>query len=437
MLTLFKHRFPRLSTDNRSLLMHSAMAFGVRIVGALAAFVMSLISARVMGAEQSGYYFLGLTMVMFLAAVSRVGLDNTVLRFTGAALPDHNWGDIRTVIQKALFLAGCVGSMVALGLWAASGWLAFSVFDKPQMARVFQLMAPGIIGLSLLTLIAMSLQGLRRVVSSVFIVNICVNLLLICALLVLGINNAEAAAGAYSVATFMTLALGGLLWWRGGGHSTVSTISWNELFKSCMPLWVVMLMAELIQWSGQFIAGAWLDASSVAFLSVAQRTAMLTSFVLIAVNLIVAPRFAALYKQGNKAGVQRLAINSVRLMAVVAFPIIIVMLAFPSFIMGLFGPEFRQAGLLLQILALGQFVNVVTGSVGYLLMMSGHEKDMRNVMLLCGPLAVVLALILTPMYGAVGSAIATAIALASQNLLAVWMVKKRLGFNTLAVWKRA
>jgi O-antigen/teichoic acid export membrane protein len=83
-------------------------------------------------------------------------------------------------------------------------------------------------------------------------------------------------------------------------------------------------------------------------------------------------------------------------------------------------------------LALGQFVNVITGSVGYLLTMTGHEKDIRNNMLFCGPFAIMLSLALIPFWGAIGSAIATALALSVQNLIALWLVKKRLGFSLLS-----
>jgi O-antigen/teichoic acid export membrane protein len=85
---------------------------------------------------------------------------------------------------------------------------------------------------------------------------------------------------------------------------------------------------------------------------------------------------------------------------------------------------------------LGQFINVITGSTGYLLTMSGHEKDMRNITIINGIMAIVLALILNPIFGAMGSAVSTAIAVASTNLMAVGMVKKRLGFNTLNIWSR-
>jgi len=66
--------------------------------------------------------------------------------------------------------------------------------------------------------------------------------------------------------------------------------------------------------------------------------------------------------------------------------------------------------------------------------MTGHEKDMKNNRILNGVLSIVLALILTPMFGALGSAISSAISLATFNFAAVYLVKKRIGINTLAIF---
>lgn len=118
--------------------------------------------------------------------------------------------------------------------------------------------------------------------------------------------------------------------------------------------------------------------------SVGGCTAVLASFVLIAVNLVVAPRFTALHRQGDMAGLESLAIMSVKFIGVLALPVIGVMFIFPSWLMGLFDEGFAGGSQLLQILAVGQFINAITGSVGYLLMISGRERDMRNVTLISG-----------------------------------------------------
>ena len=194
-------------------------------------------------------------------------------------------------------------------------------------------------------------------------------------------------------------------------------------------------MSQMVQWSGQFMAGAYVSSEALAQLAVAQRTAMLSSFILIAVNLVVAPRFAKLYRDNDMAQLERLAIKSVKLISLFALPVIGVMLVFPSFLMSLFGSEFKEGAILLQILAVGQFINAMTGSVGFLLIMTGHERDLRNITLMSGSLTLFLTWFLTTQFNIIGAAIGTAIAVATQNLLAVYFVKKRLGFNTLAVWR--
>lgn len=133
----------------------------------------------------------------------------------------------------------------------------------------------------------------------------------------------------------------------------------------------------------------------------------------------------------------RLALSSSKIMLAIAIPILLLllMLIFPEFLMRIFGNEFVIAAPILQILAIGQFINVISGSVGYILNMTGHEKDFRNIVLISGPLALILAFLLTKNYGLYGAAYATAISVATQNLLAVWMVKKRFGFNPLNIFR--
>src|SRR6185437_533600 len=160
------------------------------------------------------------------------------------------------------------------------------------------------------------------------------------------------------------------------------------------------------------------------------------TFILVAINLVSAPKFASLYKQGKSENLKRYAINSTRIMVLFATPMVLIIMCFPNAIMSLFGPGFVEGAPMLVILSLGQYVNVLTGSVTLLLMMSGHEKDMRNIQFMGGVLCVILNYILIKTNGVLGASVAIAISVSVQNLVCVGMVKKRLGFNTLAIWSR-
>ena len=90
---------------------------------------------------------------------------------------------------------------------------------------------------------------------------------------------------------------------------------------------------------------------------------------------------------------------------------------------------------MLAILAVGQFINVVTGSVGWILIMCGYERMMRNNIVICAALSVGLNLLLVPRFGVIGAALATAITLSLQMLIAAVMVWHKLGVVTIPLWQ--
>ena len=188
----------------------------------------------------------------------------------------------------------------------------------------------------------------------------------------------------------------------------------------------------LINWTATFALGIWGTGEDVGIFSMASRTAMLTSLILTSVNSISAPKFAELYKKKDMVALGSTARSTAKLMTLIASPLLLLFLIAPQWVMGMFGDEFQKGGILLSILTIGQFVNVATGSVGYLLMMSGNEKLMRNNVAFVAVLSVVLNAALVPLYGAFGAVIATAVCLASQNLIAMYMVNSRLGINIIS-----
>ncbi len=99
--------------------------------------------------------------------------------------------------------------------------------------------------------------------------------------------------------------------------------------------------------------------------------------------------------------------------------------------MGLLGDGFEEAATLLRIVALGQLVNVATGSVGYLMNMTGHDKFMRVISLTCNSLGLLCFFVLTHWLGALGTALALAFVLVAQNLAALVAVWIKLGIWTL------
>jgi O-antigen/teichoic acid export membrane protein len=426
--------------NRKSFLKHSGLAFIVRVFGALAGFLMSIVITRILSVEESGLFFLGFAICSAIGMLCTLGLTTALIRFIGGYHAEANWGVIKGVFNKSLTAVLMTSIGVALAIFVCSAFISNNLFDKPQFENILVVMAFAIPSFAVYQLVAFAFQGLHKPVTSVFLQNISNQVLVVITLTISSAYIMDLTtifvAIIFTGAAFVTVLIALIKWFSNENLAVVADYTQtSELAASAKPLFLMMLMAMLVQYNGQIISGVYLSASDVAYFAVAHRISMLTSFVLMAINLVAAPRFAASAKLGKTEELRSTSLFCSRIMIIMATPVVVFMYFFAEFLMGLFGEEYTRAAHLLRILIIGQFINVITGSVGYLLNMTGHEKDMRNVVFFSGPLALGLGVVLTPIYGTTGAAVATAIALASQNLLAVYMVKKRLGFNTLNVFK--
>ncbi len=418
----------------QELLRGISVAFVLKVLGAGFAFCLNVVLARLLGAEGSGIFFLAFTIVLILATIGRVGMENALVRFIAANLSAKLPGKVLGVYQKAMLYSLVVSTILATLLYILAPWISQTVFAKPELAQSLGIMAIAVIPLALLTLHANALQGLKEIASSISVSSVYVPLITcVVAVIFVPKNGIAAAAWGYLMATTITLLIGRRFWQNAVSSLKANAAEFNrsELLASSMPLFGIVMMNLVIVWSPMMFLGIWENSKNVGIYSAASRTAMLTSFVLIAVNSIAAPKFAALYQRGDLLALGSLARKSAKMMVLLTSPALVLFMLIPELIMSIFGDQFNQGATILMILALGQFVNVATGSVGYLLMMTGNERLMRNNLIFIASLGILLNLILIPNYGILGAAIGASIVLATQNLIAMILVWRKLNIWTL------
>ncbi len=420
----------------REMIVGSAIGMSVKVLSAVSILFMNIVVARFLGANETGLFFLAFTLVTIIAAVGRLGLDQSIIRFVAAARENNEIDRLHGVYRKSISWVAIASICLAVLASTNVTWLVENYFPQPGFEPVLRSFLIAIPLIALYTMLAQAMQGLKKIAKSLLTLNVLMPIALLLLMLLDPVYTAEAAAGHFILASLFALC-SGLYFWHQSVPKTekIESFSSSQLWRTSTPLWAVVILSQLVQWSSQLMLGAWSTAENVAFFATAQRTAMLTSFVLFAVNAIAAPKFAALHEKGDIDGLKRIAIWSVRLMMLVAAPTLMVMLLFPDWFMSFFGDDFRAASTALMILAIGQFINIATGSVGYLLSMTGREREVLNNTLISAVVAIALGVILIPSYGLLGAAVATATAVASQNLMGVYQVRKHLGFNTLVFWK--
>ncbi|AMG30322.1 flippase [Grimontia hollisae] len=433
MILRLVRRFQSLEPARRQFLFHAALAALFRVLSAAAAFLLSVVAARVLGAEQSGLFFLGMSLAILLGTLCLLGMDNALLRFIGHASNVGNTTLTNQVFTNAYLVVLPASALTGFITYLAAPWLADVVFDKPLATDSLRHFAIAIPFVSLFFLHGYALQATRKVIASVCSMQLGVTVLALPALLLFAQYSNKLQAGTasllYVIAAAVVVLIGLWLWLRMPGHRFDRSDTKMPAFWQAAPnLWLVSATAQAIPWASVVIVGLFVSAQEVAYFSAAQRTSLLISFMLMVVNFVAAPRFSTLFNAENWDELKKLAQFSTRLMVIFSLPVLAAVLIWPDKIMALFGEDFTPSGQLLVILAIGQTINVMTGSVGFLLTMCGYERDMRNITLFAGMLTVTLIFVLTSLWGIVGAALAVSIGVGTQNLLAVHKVKKRLGF---------
>jgi O-antigen/teichoic acid export membrane protein len=418
----------------REIIRGTVVALVLRVLGAGLTLLFSVVIARLFGASGAGAFFLAFTVMTIGTVFGRLGLDNTLLRLVAAHASAGDWGAVKSAYQSGMRLA--IGSSVAVGglIILASPKLATDVFHNESMTSLLRYMGLAVPPVVIFTLYGQMLRGLQRVWSSVLVGAVWAPAFAVAILVVMGASRGPlAATWAYLCGATLT-ALAAWWWWKRITPAVrfISTASeTRNLLKSSMPLLWVSSMSMALNWIATFALGILASDAEVGVFNAASRLALLVSFVLVAVDNISAPKFAAIYRTGDSVALARTARNTVRLTVLLAAPMLIVLTTIPRLVMAMFGPEFRAGGSVLVVLALSQAVNVVAGSVGSLLIMSGHERQVRDSNTLAASTCLILAVALVPGHGALGAAIAVSAALVARNVYEVVMVRRHLGIGLL------
>lgn len=420
----------------------SVLSISLRILAAGTTFVVNLVIARLLGADSAGVFFLALTVVTVFATCSRIGLDGAMVRIISELTQIGDKVSISHVYRFAMSLVSCVSLAVTFVLLLGAEWISTEVFKKPTLAPVLKIMSLAVFPTAIFMLHSFFFQGARDIPRYLVFQHLAVSLLFLSFVTILWVTepsffSTESLAATHLLATILTLVAAYVSWRIAAfGKNGYGTYDYKRILRISWPLFFVALMGIVNNWMGQLTLGLWKTSEDVAIFNAASRTAMLMLLALMAVNSVAFPQFAALHNQGDHRGIRFIAIWSTRVLVAGCLPLLIVMLAFSADIMRLFGPEFVPGSIALMVLALGQFVNAGTGSVGGLLTMTGHERFALMAGAIGATSMCLLCLWLVPRHGVVGAAIAQTVSLCTQLLVATIAVKKLFGFMPVNIFSK-
>jgi O-antigen/teichoic acid export membrane protein len=185
------------------------------------------------------------------------------------------------------------------------------------------------------------------------------------------------------------------------------------------------------------VVNAFLGKEATAVYGTASQLAALSGLAFTALMLIVQPQIARLFAQRRVTDLQRL-VSWVQLASLlVSLAAFLVLVLFGKWALGWFGRDFRAGYPVMLVLALGQICLSTVGAIaGYLLTMTGHQREASRVIAGTAVENLVLTLVLTPLLGLIGVALATGIAVVTRAVILAVIVRRIVGVSLIAMPQR-
>lgn len=418
-------------SDKKEILSKGFSFLVFSLSGTLAGYLFTLFVARNFGASVNGLIAISFSIFMMATMLGRLGIDiNLVKYYSDENVIRADTGTFFKMLLKALVFS----SLIGMSVYLLRDLIAIKIFGKEQLIPYLKWISFAI-PLWVSTLLCASFfRAIRKNKTYAFLNN--AGRFLVTLILAVGlyyfISKDELITIQAHFYALVCLAIGSfiaVLFYLKPIRIKSDYNSWKFLRES-FPMMLSSAILVVLGWIDTFILGIFESDDVVGIYSVSLKIATLTSFGLQAINSILAPKISAAYKQEDMITFKKLIRFSTRLNFLITLLLISVIIIFHRYILEFFGEEFLAGSIILLILSIGQVVNSLSGSVGVILQMTGHQTKFRNFVLIALITNIILNLIFTPIYGAIAIAVSTVISMALWNLLGTIYLKKKLNIIT-------
>lgn len=433
---LFKKKIHNLTSDNKfsEILTGSVWALGARIISTVLAMVISIIIARVYGAEMMGIVAIITSFIRLISIFTRLGTHTSILRLIPEHIVRYSVTSAFQLYRKTQYLVAGVSVLTGSLLFFGADIVASKVFSKPDLSDIFALSSVFVVCYSIMILNSQAVRGLRlmRTFALMQILPNAFNLLILMIITFFFFNSYNPIYA--QLASYFLVAIVGalIMQFEFGKKMLIKDITNDMSISSILSISLPMLMSSAMTFAigqtGVIILGMFRSASEVGCYEIAVKLATLTTFILNTVNTMAASKFSELYHSDRMNELFYVARKSAKLIFWTTVPILLALALLGKPIIDfLYGDEFTTAYGAMVLLVCGQFINAASGSTGIFLNMTGSHKVFRNIIVCAAVLTVVLDLSLIPSLGIIGAAIAGMISLVFWNICILAYIKTKYG----------
>lgn len=418
----------------------SALTFSGIVVNAGIAFVVTWLIARGLGAGATGAFFLLTSLFMISTSVIGLGSDTGLVRSLSRSRATDRMGELGPTVAIAMRPVILLGLILTAMLVVAADPIADRLVPGTDGASTLRLLALALVPATSTGILLAGSRGLGHIRTYTVVQNLVVPIsrlaLVAAAIAVLG--TTWSVVWAWAIPLFLASAIAALALRRqlraaAGAGAALPTAERDELARGfwsfSLPRGGAVILERGLDWADVLLVIALMGPSAGGVYGVVTRIVQAGNMLEAALRIVLGPRLSSAIAKEDLAGADALYRKVTQLLILGSWPFYLSVAVFADVLLGLFGSEFVPGAPALVVLATAMALKNTAGALQTVLLMAGRSTwQLRNKAI---QLAVLLSLagVLVPVWGLNGAAIAFAVGVAVDTLLAARQVHRLLGFS--------
>jgi len=394
------------------------------VVSSSAKLLERILLGRLLPPNAYGEFSIGLAIFTLGTTVGAAGYTQGIPRFM-ARFEDPR--DVRGAWLTGLVFTVGISLAIAVALVAGAPFIVSRLFESQTSTVLFGLFAISIPLYVCFEVGVSAIRGQENTTYKILTQNLCypgLRLLLIIGFLSLGTGVVASALG-YVAALLVTIPVTYLLLSRLFPIRGDFRFHGREMTAFSAPLVVSSIMATLLTRTDTLMLGYFRPSSEVAVYNTAYPLAGVLTIVLGAIGYMYLP-VASRLDGSDEDGVERIYEVTTKWIYLLVFPLFLSMLLYPSVIISTaFGPEYVAGSSALSVLAVGFFTNAAVGRNRETLSALGETSLILVSNVVAFALNLALNLLLIPLYGFMGAAVASAASYLALNAVVYLFLWRR------------
>lgn len=408
-------------------------ALSVRLIGLLTGFLFTWMVAKYCGAGVLGIITICTATLNIAGTLCKWGIDIAASRIIAECDAKQQHNLINSFYKSAYFRVFIQGLLGTIVLILARNYIQAYLIKQSISEYILMINYICLIPISFILFNAESLRGLRRVSYYTFFATASISTLSTIMLSVALLLQLPAMVAIYIQfgSILISFILSQYCWHRfKPSISSQEKFSMAAIWKVAHPMQGTALLQLIMAWMAVLMLSYFFNENISGIFNTLIRIAALVNFGLFAIIAYAMPRITAAFVSSDMIALTQITKISARLNVMFASVVTGFLLLFNEFILSIFGNYFLQYRHSFIILIIGQFVITCTGIPAQVLNATDRQPELRNVSAIAASVFLLVCMATIPLHGIIGAAYATLSCQLTNQIIAMFYVKKYFNINT-------